>query len=217
MAKEQFIRNKPHVNIGTLDFGQTLVDTAGQLSYLDEEDTSDPNRTPSIQVGFAAPGSLSSESAVVAFPIDTDFLFDPAPNGPALSIDFDLEVLPQNILGSSQIDVSLAIVQGDSYVATSSAGSLDGTETDWTILSLRNLQASDFRVVGGGSQRPDFSRPFQFGYSFSGDYSTTALDVDLLLDNMTVEVTTVPEPTSIGLALSLGAAYVWHRWFRRDD
>ena len=86
-----------------------------------------------------------------------------------------------------------------------------------TNLVERDLTAADFQEADGGSGRPDFSQPFQFGYSFSGDYSSTALDVDLLLDNMTVEITTVPEPTSIGLGLSLGAAFVWHRWFRTDD
>jgi hypothetical protein len=217
MAKEKFIRNKPHVNIGTLDFGAIVTDSFGQLSYHDDADSSDAGRAPSMLVGFDAPGSSNLESAVVAFPIDSDFLFDPATNGPAISIDVDLEVLPQNILGTTQIDVSLAIIQGETFIATAGVQSLDGTETDWTTLVQRGLTANDFQAADGGPERPDFSQSFKFGYSFSGEYSSTALDVDLLLDNMTVEITTVPEPTTIGLALSLGAVFVWHRWFRTED
>jgi hypothetical protein len=33
---------------------------------------------------------------------------------------------------------------------------------------------------------------------------------------MSVEITTIPEPTSLALAFSLGAAFLWHRW-RGDD
>jgi hypothetical protein len=73
MAKEKFVRDKPHVNIGTLDFGKFVTDSSGQLSYNDDADSSDASRAPSMLVGFNAPGSLNLESAVVAFPIDSDF------------------------------------------------------------------------------------------------------------------------------------------------
>lgn len=212
MAKETFDRSKPHVNIGNVDFGQIVTDTSGQLRYSDDADPTDDF----MLVGFDAPASLNSETAAVAFPIDTEFQYDPATSGPALSLDFELDVISQNILGTSHIEVSLAIVQGEPFLATG-ASFLDGTETAWTTLVQRNLFADDFRPSDGGTQRPDFSQPFQFGYAFSGEYSSTALDVDLQLDNMTVEITTVPEPTTIGLALSLGAAYVWHRWFGTKD
>ena len=212
MAKETFDRSKPHVNIGTVDFGQIATDTSGQLSYSDDVDPTDDF----MLVGFDAPASLKSETAAVAFPIDTEFLYDPATSGPALSLDFEPDVISQNIPGTSHIEVSLAIVQDEPFLATGTSF-LDGTEIAWTTLVQRNLVADDFRPVDGGLQRPDFSQPFQFGYAFSGEYSSTALDVDLQLDNRTVEITTVPEPTTMGLAFSLGAAYVWHRWFGTKD
>ena len=78
------------------------------------------------------------------------------------------------------------------------------------------LLPGEFSEVGGGG-RVDFSQPFQFGYAFTGDYSTTALSVELGLDNMHVEITTVPEPTTIAMVCAMGAALLWHRWWNGDE
>jgi|GEM_PF-4766373 len=217
MAKENFDRSKPPVDIDTLDYGEVVIDSSGHLSYHDESDTSDAARTPSMLVGFDAPASTILESVVIAFPIDDYFLFDPSNNGAAISIDYNLEVLPLNILGATQIDVSLVIIQGETFIATAGVQPLDGTEVDWTTINYTGLTTNDFQEVDGGHEHPDFKLPFQFGYSFSGEYATVALDVDLLLDNMTVEITTIPEPTSIGLALSLVTAVICRRKLRTED
>ena len=219
MAKEKFERTKPHVNVGTVNNTQTLEDTSGQLVADDFGDETNGNPLPSVDLNIDAPAASVPQTATVAYPIDNEFLFDPATNGAAVTLDFQLDVLPANVAGTTSVDITLAIIQGEPFLATRPGGvlpSIDGTETEWTTLGLTGLQAEDFIPVDGDTDRPDFSRPFQFGYAFSGEYSTTALSVEVGLDNMEVEITTVPEPTSIALAAALGAAFWWNRW-KNDD
>lgn len=217
MAKETFDRSKPHVNIGTIGHTATFQDTANALFVEDTGSSTAGNPAPSSVLAFSAPASASAETASVAFPIDDVFVFDPASSGNALSIDFRLDIQSTLIAGSPEIEVAFAIVQDEPFIATRSAGSLDGTEIGWTTLDQTGLRLEDFVAVDGDADRPDFSRPFQFGYAFTGDYSTSALSVELGLDNMFVEITTIPEPTSLALALAMGATLVWHRWWNRDE
>lgn len=215
MAKEKFVRSKPHVNVGTI--GQTVLDTSGNLQVDDSGSDTEGNLAPSSVLTFSAPASSSSETATVAFPIDTDFVFDPNSSGPAVSIDFQFDVLT-SISGTPEIDVTLAIVQGGkSFIASHVGGSpsVDNSTAAWATVGQTGLLPEEFSEVGGGPDRVDFGQPFQFGYAFTSHYSTTALSVELGLDNMQVEITTIPEPTTIALAFAMGAALLWHRWW--DD
>jgi hypothetical protein len=156
----------------------------------------------------------------VAFPFDTDFVFDPNSSGPAQSIDFQLDVLANALSGTPQVDITLAILQsGKSFIASRAGGSpsVESGDTDWTNLGQTGLLADEFQAVDGGSDRVDFSQAFQFGYAFTGNYSSAALSVDLGLDNMLVEITTIPEPTTIALAVAMGASLVWNRWWHGDE
>jgi len=215
MAKEKFDRSKPHVNIGTVS--QILEDTSGQLTFGGFGSTTEGNPAPSTTLTFSAPASSNPESATVGYPFDTDFFIDPAISGDVLSIDFQLDVLPTIVDGASQIDVTLAILQDEPFIAAAS-GQSTSSGASWITLGDTGLQATDFSAVGGGTARPDFSRSFQFGYAFRGDYSTTALSVELGLDNMQVEITTVPEPTTIVLMISLAASLLWSRlWIGKNS
>jgi len=112
--------------------------------------------------------------------------------------------------GTTDVDVTLAILQGKFFTAprtVQSAGNL-GT---WNTVNGDDLLATDFAAVDGSGDLPDFGRPFQFGYAFGSEYSTTALDVSLAVDNMSVEITLVPEPSSFVLILALGACAAWSR------
>jgi len=216
MAKEKFDRSKPHVNIGTVNYTGTLVDTAGQLTA---EDDASPDEE-SMVLTFSAPASSVPETATVAFPFDSDFVFDPNSSGPAVSIDFQLDVLANVLSGTPDVDITLAILQGGkSFVASRAGGSpsVDSGDTDWTNVGQTGLVANEFQAVDGGSDRVDFSQAFQFAYAFSGEYSSMALSVDLGLDNLHVEITTIPEPTTIALAFAMGASLLWHRWWNGDD
>ena len=215
MAKETFDRSKPHVNIGNTAI---LNDTSGSLTASDAaSSTVGSGDTDSSILMFDASSSLSNETASVAFPIDTFFVFDPSSSGDAVSIDFQLEILPTTVAGTSSVDVAFTIIQDEPFVASRAAGSIDGTETDWTSIGQSGLRLEDFQAVDGGPERPDFGRPFQFGYAFTGEYSTSALSVQLGIDNMHVEITTVPEPTSIALAVAMGISLWWNRWWCASD
>jgi hypothetical protein len=216
MAKEKFVRDKPHVNIGTVNYTGTLVDTAQQLTA---EDDASPDGE-SMVLTFSAPTSSELEWATVAFPFDTDFVFDPNSSGPAVFVDFKLDVMANVLSGTPDVEITLALLQGgNSFIASSAAGSpsIDSSDTDWTNVGQFGLLANEFQAVDGGSDRVDFGQSFQFGYAFSGHYSTTALSVDLGLDNMEVEFTTIPEPSTIALAFAMGAALLWHRWWDGDE
>jgi len=217
MAKETFDRSKPHLNIGTVHTS-TFEDTSGALIVADLGSDTDGNPAPSSILALSAPASSSVETATVVFPVDDYFVFDPAVSGESVSIDYQLDLDPTTFAGFSEIDVTFAILQGgNEFVASRSAGSIDGSEVGWTTISQTGLRAEDFEAVDGSSSLPQMGQLYQFGYAFSGEYSTTALSLKLGLDNMQVEITTVPEPSSILLAAAMGATLLWSRWFSNDD
>lgn len=214
MAKENFDRSKPHLNIGNT---VNVTDTSGTLLSGDQGSATVGNPAPSSVLTFGAQSSTTPEIATVAFPIDSYFMFDPESSGDAESLAFSLDVLPNTISGTSNLEIAFTIIQDEPFVATRAAGIIDGTELDWTTFGQTGLEADDFMAVDGGTELPDFSRPFQFGYAFTGEYSTSALSVDLGLDNMTVEITTVPEPSSIALVAAMGASLLFHRLMGDKD
>lgn len=223
MAKEKFDRSKPHVNVGTNT--ATLEDTSGTLAVNDsslptgnDSGSGDAGASGLSIDGPASPSPSTQYTASVAFPIDSEFVFDPNSSGPAESIDFQLEVLPLVVAGTDDVEVSLAIVQGEAFVFSRTGTSLviDGTEASWTSLQASNILPTEFFAVDGGGERPDFSRPFQFGYSFTSEYTNTALDVDLALDNMLVEITTIPEPGSLALVAAMGLSVFWQRLWKNE-
>ncbi|REK18333.1 MAG: hypothetical protein DWQ37_04250 [Planctomycetota bacterium] len=209
MAKETFDRSKPHVNIGA--HYVDIHDTAGSLTIAGSGSTTEGNPPESVLLTFAAPASSSLESAAVAYPFfDNEFEFDPTAKGLVESLDFQLDVLPSVIDGPGQIHVTLALYQDEFFVARG-AGESISPGSSWVPIDGSGLLASDFTPVGGGPGRPDFSQPFQFGYALSADYAIDGLDAEVYVDNMTVEVTFVPEPSSLVLALVLGVSLLWYR------
>lgn len=220
MAKEKFERTKPHVNVGTIGHTQTVEDTSGQLAVEDLGSETTGNEAPSSQLIFNAPASSVPETAVVAFPIDDTFVFDPAISGAATSIDYEFDVAVNSLMGDTQLDVALAIIQdGNTFLSlrTAESPTIEVRDPRWTTRAQSGLTDQDFRQVGGDTARVDFSQPFQFGYAFTAEYSSTALNADLGLDNMGVTITTIPEPTSVLLAFAMGATLLWKRWRDGDD
>jgi hypothetical protein len=200
-----------------------LEDTGGQLTVDESVSGTEGYPAPSSILSLNVHASSTTETWTwaVAYPIGEDFEFeyDPVEFGPAVSIDFQLDVLPTAVSGTSDVDITLAILQGEPFIASRAGGSpsVDGTETGWIHLAQTGLRAEDFEAVDGGPERPDLSQPIQFGYAFTGEYSTTGLSVELGIDNMEATIHTVPEPSSIVMVLAMGAAVLWHRWWSNDD
>jgi hypothetical protein len=189
------------------------------VTSTDSVDESVGNPPPSEALKFDAPATGTEEHVVVAYPIGDEFIYDPIEFGPAMSLDFALDVLAERVTGASHVDITLAVLQGEFFIASPnpSTPSVDGTDGAWTGISHSGLEARDFLAVDGSGAVPDFSQPFQFAYAFHANYSSAALSVDLRLDNMQATVNTIPEPTSLGLAMSMGAALLWHRWWYGQD
>ena len=196
-----------------------MIDSSGQLTSVHSVSPTEGAPPPSAVLAFDAPASSAIEQWAVAYPIDDEFVYDPLEFGPAVSIDMQLDVSPNAIGGTSHVNITLALIQDEPFIITPTAESpiVDATTSPWSTLSQTGLQASDFEAVDGGPEIPDFGRPFQFGYLFSGDYSTSGLTVELGIDNMEATVNTIPEPSSITLALAMGTAVLWHRIWVRDD
>ena len=210
MAKENFDRSKPHLNIGTVS--TIVTDTSGNLSLSGVGDQVGGNPAPSTKLFISAPGSGDPQSFVVAYPFDTDFTFtaieDCCRN---MTMDFAIDVLPTEVTGTSNLEVTLAILQGEVYVADGQGGSVT-PGAGWMTVSDTGLVAADFFEADGGASHPDFTQTFQFGYAFMGDYSTEGLNVEISVDNMHVGLNNVPEPMSIAIALILcGGALMCRR------
>lgn len=196
------------------------VDTTGQATLDVSLDEAGGYPAPSAVLKIDAPATTAEQRVVFAYPIGDELAYDPAELGPATSLDFSIDVLAESIAGASQIDVTLAVLQRELFIAspTSSTPSVDGDEVGWTRLSQTGLQARDFLAADGSDAAPDFSEPFQFAYAFHADYSTGALTAELRVDNMEAAVNTVVlEPTSLGLAAAMGAAVLWRRCFSGED
>ena len=217
MAKEKFERTKPHVNVGTIGHVQQIEGPAG-LTFDSAESTIDGNPPESYVLSVDAPSTSPAETATVIIPIDDEFFFRLA-TGPADSIDFSVDILATGVTGTTDVDVSLGILQNSEFFVAKASStfdppSIDGVSASWETFDVQNLAATDFEGPAG-SGHPDFGQPFQFGYTFTSEASSTPLQLVLGLDNMNVEITTIPEPSSLALIVSLGAAWFWNRW--RDD
>ncbi len=210
MAKETFDRSKPHVNIGTVS--QIVTDTSGQLTLGGVGDQVGGNPAPSTKLFISAPGSGDPQSFVVAYPFDTDFVFTPiADCCRDMSMDFFIDILPTQVTGTADVEVTLAILQDEVFVATGHGGSVS-EGGGWLTIGDSGMLARDFFEADGGASHPDFTKTFQFGYAFMGDYSTEGLDVELSVDNMTVGLNNVPEPMSLAVVLVLcGGALMCRR------
>ena len=100
MAKENFDRSKPHVNVGS---SSTIIsDSSGQLS-LDGKHSD----LVGAQFTLSAPASVSTESFVVGYPFDSEFFVAPTRQRPALSIDYQVDILPIDLQGVSQLQATL--------------------------------------------------------------------------------------------------------------
>lgn len=211
MAKENFDRSKPHVNIGTVS--QIVTDTSGgQLTFSGVGDELGGNPAPSTKLFISAPGSGDPQSFVVAYPFDTNFMFTPTLGCcRGMTMDFAVDILPTQVTGTANLEVTLAILQDEVFVATGHGGSVS-PGAGWMTVSDTGLIAGDFFEADGGGSNPDFTRTFQFGYAFLGDYSTDGLNVEVGVDNMHVGLNNVPEPMSMAVVLILcGGALMCRR------
>jgi hypothetical protein len=189
------------------------------LTFESAESATIGNPPNSYLLTVEAPATSSAESATVIIPLDDEFFFRLS-TGPAVSMDFSVDVLPLTVEGTNDVDVSLGILQGEFYLAratpTFDPPSISGPAAEWITLRAQGFSASDFQEADGGPGHPDFGQPFQFGYALTSQSSAPPLHMDRGLDNMYVEITSIPEPSSIVMAFSLGAAFLWNRWRSHD-
>ena len=159
MAKEKFERTKPHVNVGTIGHVQKAEGPAG-LTFDSAESETIGNPPNSYILTVDAPATSSPESATVIIPLDDEFFFHLS-TGPAVSMNFSIDVLPLTVEGTNDVDVSLGILQGEFYLARATP-TFDpprcGTSRFRSTVSVR-LRAHE----------PDFNAALAFA-TWSGQY-----------------------------------------------
>lgn len=209
MAKENFERKKPHVNVAATT---TTITNTEELSL--EAVASD---TLGASFTLSAPPSALGEVVIVGYPFDDVFRIEPTRERPVLSIDYQLDVLPLTIAGTNPLEVSFAILQDQQYFLATASHAVEEGDA-WLTLGDKGIAADDFVALGGGPGRPDFGQAFHFGFALTSQYAEEGLHVEVGMDNLHVEITSVPEPSSFvlvaALGASLGASLLWQRWWR---
>jgi hypothetical protein len=172
-----------------------------------------------ISITFNYPGYPALVNVAVAN-ISDAALYAPSTQGAISSIDYSIDdAFLSEIGGSTTIAYECILLQNDTYY---SAARVYDYFLSWTKHSFVGLTASDFsRLAGPGASYPDFTTtgaPMQFGYacwSGGGTGAPTTIIIDGGVDNWSVTVNSVPEPSAlvlIGIAALGVLAYAGTRW-----
>jgi hypothetical protein len=159
--------------------------------------------------------------------INTTFLYNPSTQGPIQSIDLSVDryiTLVGGTLGGTNNGTVLLLQNGKYYFDQITGPALvAGT---FQTISAAGLLASDFQLLdfttgtADGTQHPDFSASgglIDFGTRVSFGHINavnSAGNLDVRLDNLTISLTTTPEPSAYGL-VAAGLAGLWFLRRRR--
>jgi len=159
------------------------------------------------------------ESTVVGAFFRVGAAYDPSAQGAITGIDYSES--DKMFIGSGDGQGAGAAVRqgGLVYCALDPAARFYAVTPTWTSNSVSNLQASAFLVLGVPGSHPDFSAtggPIDFEFyranslpSYGSAYSITAG-----LDNWSVTINQIPEPSAaVGLIsmATIGLIVCWHR------
>ena len=144
------------------------------------------------------------------------FTYDPKTQGAIGSINYSEDgIILSSTFPSSVVGRGMDIFQDGVVYRTfaSNGGFYALTDTTWTTFSLTGLTATDFGSSSG--THPNFSAtgdPMQFGYLRSNGLFGLQTIVNGI-DNWTVTINPVPEPSSLWLAIigGLGLIAAWRR------
>lgn len=141
--------------------------------------------THSYQAGSIFVGHLFQEAS-----------YTPFTQGELLSLDFEYDLVQLNPVPSQAVAYGLLLVQNNTHYLSSTDLIFDGT---WTSFSRDGLGSSDFNLLpGSGSAALDFSESgseIQFGYYSANTSVGTFQFRESGIDNWSVTITTVPEPS----------------------
>ena len=179
----------------------------------------DPGSALELQVGFPSGGGVYNTNNLFGI-LNSTFTYDPATQGAIksinASIDKDFSINVALLYGNSFRPL---IEQGGNFYETAISGPLlsgPGT-TGFNTIAATGLTASSFvqvdPVTGAfGTANPDFSGgPMEFGLlQLLGASAIENTQADLVYDNLSLTLTSVPEPATWAMMLvgfgGLGAA-----------
>lgn len=153
--------------------------------------------------------SLNTNNAGV-FVGETNWVYDPAILGPIASISGSIaRALTVPSIPTNNAVFRLAVEQGGNIYFTAISNGIVLTDGAYHTLSGTGLTAASFGLftAGGfatpGSQHPDFTQPFEFGYL---TLLAGATDAVASFDNLSITVNQTPLPGALPLfATGLGA------------
>jgi PEP-CTERM motif-containing protein len=149
------------------------------------------------------------------------FTYNPSLSGVIQGIDVSLDRYFQPFFNGAPsavgaLSLRTFILQGGSvYQAVESFSPVTGA---YTTLSAANLTASDFGLFDFTTGillpgiNPNFAAPIEFGFGIRASTGNVAPNVDtgdLRADNWLVTVRSVPEPSTLALALATLAVLAW--------
>jgi len=139
--------------------------------------------------------------------------YTPSAAGPLLDIEFEIDMKwPGTGIGGMFLQW---VIQQDGHIYTNNLGNL--APSSWTHYSSGQLTAANFARLDNTSLNPDFSitgSEMKFGLRLSNANTATGPAYDTADDYDNFRVSSVPEPTTIGMLL-LGAIPVAAKAKRR--
>jgi hypothetical protein len=194
-----------------------LLDTGGDATFSASQQLAGGNPDAFRQTSLSIPTSLQS---LIVSHVYQAGQYDPAALGAIESIDFSLDLrFTGGSVGTSLVGYQLLLEQGGALynsLATATAvaaGPGQGAPGPWLHFSFTGLDASDFtRLSGSGPSSPDFSTAgssLRFGYLNQNTAMQIAISTTSGIDNWSVVVHSVPEPSAgvLVAGLWLGLAF----------
>ena len=146
--------------------------------------------------------------------LNSNAIYDPSVSGSIAEIDYSFDLNWLNAPnGPGGVGYSLLIFQNGTYYA---ANQQLIQQSNWSAVGESALSATDFtrhQVTGTGGINPDFSASgslLQFGYlSSNGTSANQSVTTRSGIDNWSVDVQAVPEPSSfvLFLVIALGTSF----------
>jgi PEP-CTERM motif len=161
--------------------------------------------------------------------INSGFTYNPA-SGAISALDFSQDrnvTFTSGTVIQSNAAATALLQQGGKFYRDTIVGPAFSAGT-WQTISAAGLQASDFSLYDfatntiDSTQHPDFSSAgsvINFGFRTGLDHTNTLGTgfFDSLSDNLSFTLTTVPEPSSLGLVMTALAAIGLWRWRGRHS
>jgi hypothetical protein len=204
------------------DWSGSVLASVGGTSFSSSQTAAggNPNAFRQLQHTYGGNGSIFTGH------LRDGAIYDPATQGAVASISLSFDLIGFDFGASNAVSYQALLFQNGFYYSSSEFRLIQAPSDQWKGFDLSDLEAADFFRLNGSGETPDFSATgalIQFGYSASnGTGNNQQTMTDSGIDNWSVRITSVPEPSSfffLGLVgfLKLGFSRCKNQRFRSQD